>query len=143
MIFIEKVPGKRIALEVEPSDTIAVVKDKFMSKHDLIYYGKELHSNKLLSDYMVKNQSTLHLVSKVDNRDLIIYLISSYSGDRFTVVAKASKTVLDLKKKVAEKRGEYVNQQRLLFSGELMKNNYSNLSVCGIKMYSEIHFSMI
>ena len=135
-IFIEKAPSKRIPLQVEPSDTIAVVKDKFMSKHDLLYSGEELNNNKSLSDYMVKDQSILHLISKAENRDLIIYVVL-VSGSQLSIIAKAFDTVLGLKQKIERNVGIIPEDQRIIFSGRKLEDN-SILSKCGIKMYSKV-----
>ena len=69
-IFVETLTGKTITIEIEPSDTIEILKAKIEDKvgipagqQTLVFQGEgNFDRRKTLSDYYIKNESTLHLV---------------------------------------------------------------------------------
>ena len=67
-IFVKTLIGKTITLEVKPTYSIEAVKEKLQDKEGipvdvrrLIFAGQQLEDDRLLSEYDIYKESTLHL----------------------------------------------------------------------------------
>ena len=71
-IFVKSLEGKTITFEVKANDSVESVREKIKDKEGiapehqrLTYAGKQLEDGKLLSDYNVQRESTIHLVVRM------------------------------------------------------------------------------
>ena len=73
------------------------IQDKFSIHPDqqsLTWWKKELEDNRMLSDYIIKDGSTLHVC---DSMDMQIQILQAQTGKTSTMNVVPSLTVLDLK----------------------------------------------
>ena len=77
-IFVETATGKITSLKVKASDTIENVKAEIQYKEriipdqqELLFAGKELENDQTLSDYNIRNDSTLYLVLRLGGKNVI------------------------------------------------------------------------
>ena len=73
-IYVKMLFGKTITIDVEPLDTIEIVKKKIQEKegipHDQIilsYKGEELNNDKTLADYNIQKEYSIHCVLKLSS----------------------------------------------------------------------------
>jgi ubiquitin len=119
--------GKTITLDVELSDSIAIIKSKIEDvsgippcEQRLVFAGKQLENNRILSDYHIQQDSTIHVVRRLrDGGPAQVFY--TFQG-RTEVLLPALRSypesgvgVAELKFIIAAKEGIPCEQQRLVY----------------------------
>ena len=117
----------RTTLEVEPSDTIESVKRKVQGKESfphgllqLFFAGKELQDDRTLSDYNIKDESTVQCF--LERGDMVIFT-KMPNGNLISLDVTPNDSVENVKWKIHEIEGVLPDQQRLIFAGKVLDNS--------------------
>ena len=135
----------RTTLQVEPSDTIKSVKKKIQDEENiphglqqLFFAGKELQDDRTLTDYSIKNESTLQCFLE---RDGMVIFAKMPNGNVIALEVTTNDSIASLKWKIYEKEGVLPDQQTLIFTEKVLDNSRT-LRDYNIQRKSTLHVAI-
>ena len=149
IIFVETQILKKITLEVEPTDSIETIKYKIQDKegtspnaYNLIFKGKRLEDNRILSDYNIQEGNTINLVLRMRGHTYRTIYIKN--GDKtFNLRVCFCYHVDRLKELIYKETGIKSEVQKLSFRGKVFDKDKAEIITYGLEDGCVINLEII
>ena len=99
-IFIKRMTGKVITIDASDGDTILLIKEKFHDKEGLLpaqqcllFAGRELEDDKMLSDYSIQKEAMLNVIERVFAPPLEAVAAAASTGEIVAAFARIAASV--------------------------------------------------
>ena len=149
IIFVSTLNGKKLTLEVEPTDTIETIKKKIQDKEGipfdqiiLIYNTKNLEDNRSLCDYNIQNGETIFRITKIRGHTYRTIYIKN--GDKTTTLKVCFYCpVIALKQSIYKETGIKPQIQKLSFEGKVLDKENAEVITYGLRTGSVIDLEIL
>jgi ubiquitin C len=138
--------GRRITLDVEPTNRIEDVKMKIQEKQGtppdaqrLILAGQQLEDGNTLEDYSIQSDSILHLVLRPPS-DTIQIFVKLLNGKRIPLDVEPTDRIEDVKAMIQYKEGIPPARQFLICAGRQLEDGRT-LQDYAIRKHSMLHMA--
>uniref|UniRef100_A0A8W7K7T9 Ubiquitin-like domain-containing protein n=1 Tax=Anopheles albimanus TaxID=7167 RepID=A0A8W7K7T9_ANOAL len=126
-IFVKTLTGKTITLDVVPTETVLDIKSKIEEREGIdpdqqriIFAGKQLENDRIISDYNIQHGSTMHLVLRLKGGMQIF--VRMLTGKTIAIDTEPEATIESVKKQIDEREEIPPNQQRMIFAGKQLED---------------------
>lgn len=129
-IFVKPLMGEAIALDFDPYVTVTEVKSGIQEKLgissnqiSLLFSGKELEDEQVLSTYGIQNKSTIYMMCSTVGSEPILFVKVPSLQKTVLLDYDPEETVRSVKIKLFEKEQISFDKQKLLFEGVHLEDN--------------------